>query len=239
MQIVGGTSADIKEFGHQVSWLRAGRHMCGGSIISPEFVLTAAHCCVEVNLNISEVVAGSTIIPAKGHGQTTQIAEVFAHPDFDPQSYTSDIAILRLSPPLRLDDVVKAIAIVEPDHAPRTGDAVFVTGWGKLSEFSTSAATILQKVKVQMKDYDTCRAKYAEIPMLLTDTTFCAAADGKDACQGDSGGPLIFKADGKDHLLGIVSSGKGCALREFPGLYTDLRNERMRAFVARVTGMKL
>lgn len=46
-----------------------------------------------------------------------------------------------------------------------------------------TAAVILQKVKVQMKDYDTCKARYAEIPMLITDTTFCASADGKDACQ--------------------------------------------------------
>lgn len=57
--------------------------------------------------------------------------------------------------------------------------------------------------------------------------------------QGDSGGPLIYKSDGKDYLLGIVSSGKGCAVKEFPGLYTDLRNERMRTFIAKTTGLKL
>ncbi|XP_026283049.1 trypsin alpha-like [Frankliniella occidentalis] len=239
MQIVGGMAADIKEFGHQVSWLRAGRHMCGGSIITPEYIITAAHCCVELNLTISEVLAGSTIIPSKGRGQVAQIVDVYAHPDFDPMTYTSDIAVLKVYPPFRMDESVRSIPIIDPANSPHTGDPVYVTGWGKLSEFSSTAATILQKVKVQMKDFETCKARYGEIPMVLTDTTFCAAADGKDACQGDSGGPLIYKMGDKDYLLGIVSSGKGCAVKEFPGLYTDLRNERMRSFVSKVTGMKL
>ncbi|XP_034232209.1 trypsin delta-like [Thrips palmi] len=239
MQIVGGTSADIKDFGHQISWLRLGRHMCGGSIISPDYVVTAAHCCVDVNLNISEIVAGSTLIPNRGRGQTTQIVEVHPHPDFDAMSYTCDVALLKVSPPFKFDEVVRPIAIVDVATAPKTGDQVYVTGWGKLSEFATAAATILQKVKVQMKDFDTCRNRYAEIPMVLTETTFCASADGKDACQGDSGGPLIQRTEHKDFLLGIVSSGKGCALKEFPGLYTDLRSEKMRAFITKITGMKL
>ena len=86
-----------------------------------------------VNLNISEIVAGSTVIPSKGRGQTVQIVEVHAHPDFDPASYTSDIALLKVSPPLKLDDVVRAIAVIDPSNAPKTGDPVYVTGWGKLS----------------------------------------------------------------------------------------------------------
>ncbi|KAK3919837.1 Vitellin-degrading protease [Frankliniella fusca] len=239
MQIVGGMAADIKEFGHQVSWLRAGRHMCGGSIISPEYIISAAHCCVELNLTISEIVAGSTIIPNRGRGQVVQIAEVHAHPDFEPLSYSNDIAVLKVAPPFKFDETVRPIAVMDTNITLHTGDPVYVTGWGKLSEFSSTAASILQKVKVQMKDFETCKQRYGEIPMVLTDTTFCAAADGKDACQGDSGGPLIYKTPEKDYLLGIVSSGKGCAVKEFPGLYTDLRNEKMRNFVTKVTGMKL
>lgn len=59
--------------------------------------------------------------------------------------------------------------------------------------------------------------------------------------QGDSGGPLIYTHpdDGKDRLVGIVSSGIGCASKEFAGLYTDLRHHEMRAFIVDITGMML
>ncbi|XP_034251338.1 hypodermin-B-like [Thrips palmi] len=241
MQIVGGTAADIKDFGHQVSWFYDGAHRCGGSIFTNEWVLTAAHCCIGASPSPQhELIAGTALITPRGRarGQTVGLAEMHVHPRFDVHIYTHDIALLRVTPVFVFDAVVHSIPIIDLSGPPFASEPVVISGWGLLKEFSSYHTPVLQKVKVFVNDIHACRSKYLEASWALPDTLMCASADRKDACQGDSGGPLIYRPPGDtlDRQVGIVSSGIGCASKDFAGLYTDLRHPDMRAFITSVTG---
>ncbi|KAE8741968.1 Trypsin-like [Frankliniella occidentalis] len=242
-QIVGGTAADIRDFGHQVSWLYEGFHRCGGSILTADYILTAAHCVSGSSPGPQhEILAGTSIISTerRNRGQTTQIVEMHVHPKFDVHTYTHDIALLRVWPQLSFNSAVHPIQLIDAGGAPYPTESVVVTGWGLLKENSQYQTPILQKVRVFVNDIAHCRNKYMEASWVLPDTLMCAAADKKDACQGDSGGPLVYYTEeGSQRLVGIVSSGIGCASKDFAGLYTDLRHPEMRAYVNEITGYRL
>lgn len=210
-RIVGGYNADIRQYPHQISLRYRGRHFCGGSIYSPNIIVTATHCVDDEDTTDITVVAGVTTLDQRG--DEVAVAKIITH-----EKYTLlndyDVAILVLASNLRFSESIQPIALAK--ERPPAGTEVTVTGWGTLVE-KGPLSNHLQQVQVNLVDQSSCRKLYL---MLVTKRMLCAGVvgGGQDSCQGDSGGPLIAG----NELLGIVSWGSGCASKIFPGVYASV-----------------
>lgn len=242
-RIVGGTDTPITQAPWQVLVHNGDNAFCGGVILDASHVLTAAHCALQDENNPNSgvlptsaftIVAGSTNLnpynpltqppPLDATNQVVGVSRAVFDPRYDGTNY--DTSVLTLSPALTLDGTYRR-AVSFAAAAPVTGAGLTVTGWG-LSQFGddTSAQTAMNRTTVNVTDFNTCNAAYMNL--LLPGAILCAAAPGHDACSGDSGGPLV---DGAGQLVGIVSSGEGCANPNFPGVYTATTDCRVRSFV--------
>ena len=233
--IVGGEPAEPGEFPWQAALLDANNGLwwgCGGSLISPTWVATAAHC-VTSGLFVSppqtlNVAVGRHHINSN-EGQRIAVAEVIVHPAWNPWTYDADIALLRLTQPAILTDTVQIIPLAMAADADLTaeGRLATATGWGTRSEGQQDYPDVLYKVTVPFVAQSACEFAYATTSNAITGNMLCAGLlqGGKDACQGDSGGPLVV-SDGIDSykLAGIVSWGEGCARPGLPGVYTRVAN---------------
>lgn len=216
-KVVNGFDLDIKDAPYQVSvqtdW---GFHFCGGSLITPDTVLTAAHC-VDDNPPPSSlsIYAGSS--DRKRGGKRSAVKSIIYHENYNPRRIHNDIALIRLKAPLKLSDSIQVIPLASADPAP--GSKALASGWGKLDENDPDekpAPRHLQGVELDIISREDCRRAYGT--RAIQDTNICAYTEDKDTCQGDSGGPLAV--DGT--LVGVVSWGAGCAQRGAPGVYASV-----------------
>ncbi|XP_064538010.1 trypsin beta-like [Drosophila montana] len=214
-RIVNGVPIDIREAPWQVSIQKYGFHFCGGSILSSQIIVTAAHCLINMDAKTLSIRAGSRFW--KNGGQVMKVAKIKAHDGFSPKKYLNDIALMRLARPLKLGPLAQKIEL--PTSVPSDGSGASVSGWGLLKAESRERPTILQAVKLRIMDYRKCqKTKYGQNGYLISRQMICASLNSNDACQGDSGGPLVSRK----RLVGIVSWGKGCASLGFPGVYTNV-----------------
>uniref|UniRef100_T1J964 Peptidase S1 domain-containing protein n=1 Tax=Strigamia maritima TaxID=126957 RepID=T1J964_STRMM len=225
-KIVGGQAADKGEYPWQVSMQRTSWsgafHFCGGAIIDERTIVTAAHCVEGVSASSVKVVAGEHRLNYnEGTEQTVSVSRIISHRYFDSQALINDIAILKLSTPLKFDGKNVAPVCLPTKKQEHTGYCT-VTGWGALRE-GGSMPSILQEVAVPVVTDSKCRQVYgySAIPA----NVMCAgyAQGARDACQGDSGGPLVCEeANGQFVLAGVVSWGNGCARPGYYGIYTQV-----------------
>ncbi|XP_060696339.1 transmembrane protease serine 9-like isoform X2 [Hemiscyllium ocellatum] len=230
-RIVGGTNSVNGEWPWQVS-LQIRSHICGASIISDRWLISAAHCFRDSGSNPSIWTALiGTIDVRRGTVQT--IETIIIHPLYRQTSNDYDIAVLKLSSPLIFEANIQPICLPSSDRVFNAGDSCTITGWGAL-EFEGSLPRILQKANVDIIDDNTCKNIYSQ----FTERMLCAGflSGGVDSCQGDSGGPLAcMQPDGKWFLAGIVSFGFQCARPGFPGVYA--RVTALRDWVQEQTGV--
>ncbi|KAB0792167.1 hypothetical protein PPYR_14126 [Photinus pyralis] len=219
-RIVGGDDADIEDYPHQVSLQVLDIHNCGGSIIAPNLILTAAHCTADYETSYLSVRCGSSIM--EEGGQVLTVAQKYDHPSYDPTRTDYDLSVLMLFGKITLSSKAKIIDLV-PAHVQEGGRSAFVTGWGALYSDGPSPQQ-LQVAKVFEENRDACNKAFRG---KITDRMICFKAPGRDSCQGDSGGPLV--SDG--HQVGIVSWGYGCADARYPGVYSHLNNVVLRKYV--------
>ncbi|KAF2886573.1 hypothetical protein ILUMI_19600, partial [Ignelater luminosus] len=176
-RIVGGEAIDIEEIPYQVSVLHLGSHICGGSIISPKYVVTAGHCTFGFLALFMSVRAGSSI---KGSGgEVVRVQRLKRHRRFNFLNIDYDIAILILKHDLALGAPIPLPTdnqVIPPDTPAR------VSGWGRLKEGGSSVKQ-LQAVTVNIVNQDKCRDAYGK--RKITDRMLCAGVPegGKDACQ--------------------------------------------------------
>jgi hypothetical protein len=245
IDIVGGGPADPGEYPYQaalvVSWSPNSRdgQFCGGSVISPYWVLTAAHCVDEFPTNTPadvDVVVGRYDLdcadwgsgPACGEGERIGVAAIEIHPDWDRATFTNDVALLRLESPTGVAPVAWAYPGIAAMWDP--GTVATVTGWGNTENDppgSPSYPNVLYEVNVEIIADSVCQNDTDYPPSwIFPDVHLCAgdvASGGVDSCQGDSGGPLtIPDGFGGWIQVGVVSWGQGCADPGYPGVYTDL-----------------
>ncbi|XP_037942758.1 chymotrypsin-2-like [Teleopsis dalmanni] len=194
-------------------------HFCGGSILSPNRILTAAHCVNGQDAKRISVLAGIRDLTDEG-GQRSQVLSYEMHENYE-ELVTSDIAILTIDPPLQLDgEKVDKIDVTGNDRVGG-GQPVTITGWGALWYFGPGIfnrlPTRMQKLEYKTITNDNCKLIMSQ----LTDTEICALERvGKGACRGDSGGPLVMQNGESLKQVGVVSYGTAICATNSPDVYT-------------------
>lgn len=237
--IVGGTDTIPKEFPHMAAlgYLNGNEILwqCGGSLVSEQFVLTAAHCLSSaqfgpvIRVRLGDINLSPGDNAASSSSQDYEISERIPHPSYKAPSVYNDIALLKLATTVGFNAFIKPACLYTTRNIP-SNIKLIATGWG-LTEFAGSKSDTLQKVDLELYTEQQCNEVYANDfgtrkikDGILPDLQFCAGGKGsiKDACQGDSGGPLqtYVRNDKIYNIVGITSFGKACGIVNIPGVYT-------------------
>lgn len=241
--IVGGEPAVPGEWPWQ-AFIRFGPYLCSGTLIHPEWILTAAHCALDDRGNAFAPADVSVRLGeydrrrAEGTEQDRRVQAVIIHPRHDRTRHDNDVALLHLTKPAVIGEAVNIIHPITTSEeavvaAPKT--LATVTGWGYTTE-GGPLAQVLMKVSIPIIPNAQCDTSYG----IITDNMICAGYEdgGYDACQGDSGGPLVVPtADNRWGLAGIVSFGYGCAQPRYYGVYA--RVSRFTMWLSEVIGPSL
>lgn len=195
---------------------------CSGSIVSPSFIVSAAHCLTGTS---QSTVASSVVV----YYNSTEIqsgpkihAKHFArHPKFLLSVYANDVAVLQLERPLNFDKFVAPVCLPKK-QVNIAGRPLLIAGWGLTKEGGQDSDTLRYIIKKEMP-YKQCKAFLHTAAQLILNETIviCVAARFKDACTGDSGGPVTtWNKRGRFFQVGIVSFGYGCARKNETSGYT-------------------
>lgn len=226
-----------------------------GALLTPSWVLTAAHVLRSHRRDLSVVPVapehirvhlGLTDVREKHLATNRSVERVILHPQFDPQNYNNDIALVKLSQEVALSELVRPVCLPKPGAEgnapmPMPNTLGVVAGWG-INTANASASTsglssdsvseLLQYVKLPVVPQDECEASYASrsVNYNITSNMFCAGfyEGGQDTCLGDSGGAFVIQdaRSGRWVAQGLVSWGgpEECGSQRVYGVYTRVAN---------------
>merc|ERR1719167_1106767 len=217
-RIVGGVETEANEYPWQVALVSSSgsRPFCGGTLISNQHVLTAAHCTAGSSASGISVLLGEHRIDDSSFNRVP-LSKITDHPNYNNGNLDNDFSILTLATPVEFSNTVAPACLPTSGANDYAGVLATVSGWGTLSS-GGNQPTVLNEVDVTVQSNADCKSAYGSSS--ITDNMICAADAGKDSCQGDSGGPLVAPAsNGRYELIGVVSWGYGCAMAQYPGVY--------------------
>uniref|UniRef100_H3CB18 Peptidase S1 domain-containing protein n=1 Tax=Tetraodon nigroviridis TaxID=99883 RepID=H3CB18_TETNG len=230
-RIIGGQNAAPGSWPWQASLNGEGGQFCGGTLISSEWVLTAAHCITGDPSAITVFLGRINQAGPNPNEVSRKVTQATCHPSYDTSTNDNDMCLLKLSAPVSSTEYISPICLAAANSTILSGTRSWLTGWGKAA--NGVFPDILQEVEVPIVGNNQCRCTYPEV----TENMICAgyASGGKDSCQGDSGGPMM--TEGSDMVwvqVGVVSFGIGCALPNVPAVYA--RVSRYQDWISGVTG---
>jgi secreted trypsin-like serine protease len=228
-RVLGGTPASIGHWPFIAALVEHGQsafdgQFCGGSVIAPTVVLTAAHCVSGSSPSSIDVITGRAQLSAASTGQRLAVRAILVDPGYNANTEHHDAALLLLSAPTQSPPIALAGSADGPLLAP--GAPLAVAGWGLLDN-DGDAPDLLHAATVEALGIGRCQSAYgSDVTPTLMICAGTSHTDSPDACQGDSGGPLVSTLGGATRLVGLVAfGGSRCGDPGAPGVYTRVNGE--------------
>jgi len=224
-RIVGGVEARPGSHPWIVSLQQGESHFCGGTLIAPNVVITAAHCVADGAPD--RIVAGAHdhYSSLNKNVQISRPARVQHHQRYNDVTTMNDIAVITLAKPFTINAFVQPACLPEPGETVADGTVGTVAGWGLTREGGYDTSSILMQVGIPAMPHASCARQYSSQGIAIDQNAMLCGGypqGGKDSCQGDSGGPFVFKGTKGYTLHGVVSFGIGCARAGSPGVYAKV-----------------
>uniref|UniRef100_A0A182MWY8 Peptidase S1 domain-containing protein n=1 Tax=Anopheles culicifacies TaxID=139723 RepID=A0A182MWY8_9DIPT len=212
-RIVGGSTVPISQFPYQLSLRQNGNHICGASVISATWALSAAHCTFPMPSANSITFRGGSESRTAG-GTIFQAAQIINHPQYNSNNLNNDVCVIRITTSF-VGANIASIRLVASGTNFAAGTNSVVSGWG-LTSPGGSLPVNLHAVNIPVVAQATCSSQWGT--GRITAAMVCAGVQGRDSCNGDSGGPLVTGGQ----QFGVVSWGAVQCGGPLPGVYANI-----------------
>ncbi|XP_048776085.2 fibrinolytic enzyme, isozyme C-like [Ostrea edulis] len=226
-RIVNGEEADVGEWPWQVSLqyrqfsFLQHSHICGGSLVKANWVLTAAHCVDGLTRSNLRIEAG--IHKVSENGVTKSITRIIMHPQYSSSSpgYPNDIALLELESPFSVYGNIQLATLPTDKNEDFTYNTdCYITGWGRTSGGGSVSDTLMEAKMTNIQNTE-CGNYWSGVSgASVSDSHICPYEPNKSACNGDSGGPYVCNKNGGYMLAGVTSWGISTCDGSYPSVYT-------------------